>query len=120
MRLPNAAQAAAATAAPHMQKVPVVDVREMDSVLKLNSGQIVVMGGLMHERSHNRRDGLPGFLDTPIDFISAKRDRETEVTELVIFLRATILRKRTPMHHKADEKVYDKFTSDPRKLKFKK
>jgi general secretion pathway protein D len=107
-------------ATPQIQKVPVVDVREMDSVVKLNSGQIVVMGGLMQEKSHNKREGLPGFQDTPVDFISGERNRETEVTELVIFLRATILRKNRRVHHKADEKVYNTFSSDPRKLKFSK
>lgn len=102
-----------------MQKVPIVDVRELDSVLKLNSGQIVVMGGLMHEKSNNNRDGLPGFKDTPIDFITSEREKGTEVTELVIFLKATILRKKSKMHHNADAKIYDTFVTEPRKLKFK-
>lgn len=105
---------------PQMLQVPVVDVRELDSVLKVNSGQIVVMGGLMQERSHNNRDGLPGFMDTPVDYISGKRDRQTEVTELVIFLRATIIRKRGRGYHRADEKIYNTFSSEPRKLRFKK
>ncbi len=102
-----------------MQKVPIVDVRELDSVLKLHSGQIVVMGGLMHEKSNNNRDGLPGFKDTPIDFITSEREKGTEVTELVIFLKATILRKKNKMHHNADAKIYNTFATDPRKLKFK-
>ena len=102
-----------------MQKVPIVDVRELDSVLKLYSGQIVVMGGLMHEKSNNNRDGLPGFKNAPIDFITSERDKGTEVTELVIFLKATILRKKSKMHHNADEKIYNTFVTEPRKLKFK-
>jgi general secretion pathway protein D len=105
---------------PQTQKVPILDVREMDSVLKVNSGQIVVMGGLMHEKSNNNRSGLPGFENTPIDFVAGERDKGTEVTELVIFLRATILRKSSKTHHNADEKVYNTFASDPRRLKFKK
>lgn len=101
-------------------EVPTVDVRELDSVLRVNSGQIVVMGGLMQEHSHNNREGLPGFMDTPVDYISGERDRKTDVTELVIFLRATILRKKGRKYHKADEKIYKMFSSDPRQLKFKK
>ena len=101
-------------------EVPTVDVRELDSVLRVNSGQIVVMGGLMQEQSHNNREGLPGFMDTPVDYISGERDRKTDVTELVIFLRATILRKKGRKYHKADEKIYKMFSSDPRQLKFKK
>lgn len=108
------------SASPQIQKVPVVDVRELDSVLKLKSGQIVVMGGLMSEQSHNNRDGLPGFHKTPIDILTSERDKKTEVTELVIFLRATILNRKKKAYHNADEKIYNTFASDPRKLKFKK
>ncbi len=96
------------------QKVPIIDVREMDSVLKLRSGQIVVMGGLMREVSKNNRNGLPGFSE--LDFLMGATEKKTDVTELVIFLKATILRNRH--YHKADEKLYGKFANDPRPLKF--
>jgi general secretion pathway protein D len=99
-------------------KVPIVDVREMDSILKLNSGQIVVMGGLMEESSNNNRSGLPGFKEA--DFIAGSNEKTTHVTELIIFLRATILRNKGKAHHEADKKIYDTFASDPRPLKFKK
>lgn len=102
------------------QDVPIVDVREMDSVLKLRSGQIVVMGGLMSESSANSRGGIPGFNKTPLDVLTSERNRRTEVTELVIFLRATILKGNKKAYHNADKRFYDKFASDPRKLKFKK
>lgn len=105
---------------PQILKIPIVDVRELDSVLKVESGQIVVMGGLMQEKSHNNRSGLPGFMDTPVDYLSGERDRSTDVTELVIFLRATILRKKSKKYHNADKKIYKMFSSDPRQLKFKK
>lgn len=108
------------TSMPQSIKIPVVDVREFDSVLKVNSGQIIVMGGLMEDKSHNKRTGLPLKTPNPIDYVSAERDRETDVTELVIFLRATILRKKGRKYHKADEKVYKMFSSDPRQLNFKK
>lgn len=115
----TASSESSGTSQVQMQKVPIVDVRELDSVLKLHSGQIVVMGGLMHEKSNNNRDGLPGFKDAPIDFITSEREKGTEVTELVIFLKATILRKKSKMHHNADAKIYNTFATEPRKLKFK-
>ncbi|GHT91115.1 type II and III secretion system protein [Alphaproteobacteria bacterium] len=102
-----------------MHDIPVVDVRELDSVLRLHSGQVAVMGGLMHEKSTNNREGLPGVEDTPLDFISGSREKSTDVTELVIFLRATILSNKSKMHHRADEKVYKKFAHEMRKLEFK-
>jgi general secretion pathway protein D len=100
------------------QKIPVVDIRELDSVLKINSGQIVVMGGLMHEKSNNGRSGLPGFQD--LNYIAGEGEKSTEVTELVIFLRATIIRKKTRTHHASDERLYKKYYSDSRPWRFKK
>ena len=98
------------------QKIPIVNIREMDSVLKLKSGQIVVMGGLMKEQSMNNRSGLPGTQETGLEFITGSNDKTTHVTELVIFLKATIMKKRA--YHKADENAYKTFSNDTRPLRF--
>ncbi|MDR1551604.1 MAG: secretin N-terminal domain-containing protein [Holosporaceae bacterium] len=99
-------------------KIPIVDVRELDSVLKLNSGQIVVMGGFMQESSANNRDGLPRFKQ--MNMVAGSNEKNTSVTELVIFLKATILRKKGRAHHEADSKMYKVFANDPRPLEFTK
>ena len=101
---------------PQTQRIPIVDMREMDSVLKLNSGQIAVMGGLMKEESANGRSGLPGFAE--LDPVVGENKKSTEVTELVIFLKATILRNKK--HHAADKRLYEKFANDPRPINFEK
>ncbi len=104
------------TLIPRSQKIPIVDMREMDSVLKLTSGQIAVMGGLMKEESYNDRSGLPGLSE--LDPIVGENEKSTDVTELVIFLKATILRNRK--HHSADKRLYEKFANDPRPINFEK
>jgi general secretion pathway protein D len=114
----NANQNDSSTQEVQFHEIPVVDVREMDSVLKLNSGQIVVMGGLMQETSRNHRSGLPGFKE--LDFAAGENEKSTRVTELIVFLKATILRNKGKAHHEADRKIYDKFADDPRPLRFKK
>lgn len=101
---------------PYMQKIPIVDTREMDSVLKLNSGQVAVMGGLMKEESTNNRNGLPGLVE--LDPVVGENEKSTNVTELVIFLKATILRNKK--HHAADKRLYEKFANDPRPINFEK
>ena len=100
-----------------MQEIPIVDIREMDSVLKLKSGQIVVMGGLMQEQSANRRDGLPRTRNTSLEFLTGTNEKSTKVTELIIFLRATILKKKKA-HHNTDRKLYNTFANDPRPINF--
>ena len=69
-----------------------VQVREIDSVLKMRSGEVVILGGLMEDRSRMSQAGIPGIDDVPL-FGAMTRgfDEERQVTELVIFLSARVL-----------------------------
>jgi len=72
--------------------VPIIQVREMESVLQITSGETIVLGGLMQDDNAKNRDGLPGLTDNPVtNFLTGKRDRKTTQTELVIFLRPTVI-----------------------------
>ncbi|MGB0935181.1 MAG: type II secretion system protein GspD [Alphaproteobacteria bacterium] len=98
-------------------KIPEVQVRELNSVLNVENGGVVVMGGLMEERSDNERNGVPGVGDIPIlgDLLASAKDDSKQVSELVIFLRATI-QDTVPTIFKADEELYATFVHDPRPL----
>ena len=66
--------------------IPRVQVRELESTLRLMSGQIGVLGGLIQDRLDNQSDGLPGLgmLDGIGRLFSHKTDRLVR-TELVVF-----------------------------------
>ena len=73
--------------------VPELLVREMESVLRLDSGQVAVLGGLMQDNHRFDSDGVPVLSD--LDRIgSAFRFRKNSFvkTELVIFIRPRIIR----------------------------
>lgn len=72
--------------------VPEVQVREMESVLQVISGQTVVLGGLMQDDATRNRDKVPGLGDIPtVGDAFSYRDESTSKTELVIFLRPTVI-----------------------------
>lgn len=72
--------------------VPVIQVREMESVLQVASGETVVLGGLMQDDSAKNRDGLPGLTENPVtNFLTGRRERNVRQTELVVFLRPTVI-----------------------------
>lgn len=72
--------------------VPVIQVREMESVLQVTSGDTAILGGLMQDDVSKNRDGLPGLTDNPItNILFGTRDRNATQTELVIFLRPTVI-----------------------------
>lgn len=99
-------------------RVPVVEVRELDSILKLRSGQVMVIGGLMEDRSLNTERGVPGASKVPLlGHVFKSDDNDDTLKELVIFIRATIVDS-SGNAHDADKALYEKFTRDPRPLAF--
>jgi general secretion pathway protein D len=73
--------------------IPVFETREFDSILRLRSGETAVLAGLMQDSINNQDTGIPGVRQIPVlgDLLSQKSELSTK-TELVIFLRATVIR----------------------------
>jgi len=73
--------------------VPIFETREMDSILRIQSGQTAVLGGLMQDQVINNEDTIPGVRSIPgIGLLTSSRKDATTKTELIVFLRATVLR----------------------------
>lgn len=92
--------------------VPQVQTREMESVLQVANGQIVVLGGLMQDESQRTRDQLPFVGNVPdIGEAFAYRQDQVVKSELVIFLRTTIVPNPTLA---SDElKFFERFLPKP-------
>lgn len=74
-------------------RIPVVRVREMESILKVNSRQIAVLGGLMQDTVRSRDKKTPLAGDIPfIGNLFKSTDQESLKTELVIFLRPVVIK----------------------------
>lgn len=99
-------------------EIPIVEVRELDSIIKIKSGQVMVIGGLMEERVDNRDTGIPVLSDLPFAGNLFKRTaKNTDMVETVIFIKATIV----PGYGTADsgdKQLYRKFTNDRHPLTF--
>ena len=73
--------------------VPEIQTREMESMLRLADGEVAVMGGLMEDRINNTTNQVPGVGDIPlVGNFFRNRNETTSKTELVIFLKPTIIR----------------------------
>ena len=73
--------------------VPEIQTREMESMLRLSDGEVAVMGGLMEDRINYSTNEVPGLGGLPGigNFFRNRNDTSTK-TELVIFLKPTIIR----------------------------
>jgi len=74
-------------------EIPEIQTREMESVLRVQNGDIAVMGGLMEDRMNYKDDAVPGLSKIPyIGNLFTHRNDTSTKTELVIFLRPVIIR----------------------------
>jgi MSHA biogenesis protein MshL len=72
--------------------IPVFETREFDSMLRIQSGQTAVLGGLMQDSIDNVEDTIPGLSAIPFfGKLFSQQRKVTRKTELVIFLRATVV-----------------------------
>lgn len=74
-------------------RIPVVRVREMESILKVDSNQVAVLGGLMQDTYRTQDRETPLAAQIPIlGNLFRSRSEEALKTELVIFLRPLVVR----------------------------
>jgi general secretion pathway protein D len=74
-------------------RIPQVQTREFETMLRIPSGQTAVLGGLMQDSFVAKRDGLPGLSRIPIfgDAVSYRNDAGRK-SELVVFIRPIVIK----------------------------
>jgi general secretion pathway protein D len=66
----------------------------MESVLRVEDGQTAVLGGLMEDSLTKEDSGVPWFHSIPlVGALFSQKSSDARKTELVIFLRPTIVRE---------------------------
>jgi type II secretory pathway component GspD/PulD (secretin) len=72
--------------------IPQLEVRELDSIMKVKSGQVMVIGGLLEDKLEGVDAGVPGLAEVPyFGNLFKSVDKTTTKKELVIMIRATIV-----------------------------
>lgn len=91
-KAPPAFQIPGTTGQIELSEVPEIQVREMESVLRVASGNTAVIGGLMQDSAAEEKSGVPGLHDAKgFGLLFGTRSRQYDKTELVIFLRPRII-----------------------------
>lgn len=74
-------------------EIPVIRTREMESILRVDNGNIVVMGGLMEDSLDNADQAVPAVSALPIlGNLFQQRNDTRRKTELVVFLRPVVIK----------------------------
>jgi len=73
--------------------IPEIQTREMESIIKVESGQTAVMGGLIQEGIDKNTNEVPFLSRIPLlGNLFQNRNDTTSKTELVIFLRPVVIK----------------------------
>ena len=77
---------------PIINKIPVIQTREMESVMRIQGGEIAVLGGLMQDAGIDGEDAVPGFRAIPgVGELFKQKNQTRTKSELVVFLRPVIV-----------------------------
>lgn len=95
-----------------LNKVPVIQSRSVETSLKIKSGNILVIGGLMSEDTINTQSGVPFLSSIPwLGHLFKSTSKTKEVRETVIFIKATIIKPNGEIEN-YDKELYKKFGRD--------
>jgi general secretion pathway protein D len=96
--------------------IPIIKTRELNTIAKVKSGSVLVIGGLMTEASINNDRGIPFLGRIPVlGWLFKLSSRKSDIVETVIFVKATIINNGAPPS-KYDREFYDKFTTDKKQF----
>ncbi len=78
--------------------VPILNIREVDTTVRMKEGELVVIGGLIQENINEQTAGLPGISSLPlIGWPFRSWTRSIDRTELVIFLTPRVVYPKDPV-----------------------
>ncbi len=90
-----------------ISQIPVIQVREIESMLRINDGETAVMGGLMQDQINKENRGIPILSSIPLlGALFSYTEEEFVKSELVIFIRPVVMDHASLDGDLADYKKY--------------
>ncbi len=90
-----------------ISEIPVIQVREIETMLKVNDGDTAVIGGLMQDQINKENHGVPILSSIPLlGALFSYTEDEYVKSELVIFIRPVVIEHASLEGDLADYKRY--------------
>ena len=72
--------------------LPIINIREMSTTVKVGSGEMLVIGGLISEDKDETSSFAPGMKDVPlIKYLFGYEKKEKLKRELIVLLRPVVI-----------------------------
>jgi len=83
---------------------PTIQQREIESVVAINSGETIVLGGLIQDSKTNNESGIPGLYKIPlIGKLFGQTTNELRRTELLVMITPRVVRDKNEARDITDE-----------------
>lgn len=90
-----------------VSQIPVIQVREIESMLKINNHETAVIGGLMQDQINKENRGVPFLSSIPLlGALFSYTEEEYVKSELVIFIRPVVMEQASLDGDLSDYKKY--------------
>ncbi len=97
--------------------VPVINTRTIDTIAKIKSGSVLVIGGLMKDTTSNTDSGVPFLNRIPLlGWLFKSVSKSTTLVETVILIKATIIKSGSSGVGKIDRDFQQKFDTNRRRF----
>jgi general secretion pathway protein D len=85
-----------------VSQVPEVQTRELESILRLKSGEMALLGGLRQKENNSLNRGIPGAPKS-LDLLTESISKNDNHIELVVLLKATVLDSASAAQHERND-----------------
>ncbi len=93
----------------YANSVPVITTREITTSVKIVSGNVIILGGLMKDSSTGNEGGVPYLRRIPIfGWLFKSMEKSSNVSETIIFIKATIVNSGSRVN-KVDRELQEKY-----------
>ena len=83
---------------------PTIQQRELESTIAVNSGETLVLGGLIRDRNEKQNSGIPGLRQLPlIGKLFSSNSRQNRRTELLVLITPRVSRNRADARNITEE-----------------
>ena len=83
---------------------PTIQQRAIDSVVAINSGETIVLGGLIQDSQTKNHSGIPGLYELPIlGHLFGEKSNDKRRTELLVLITPRVVRDKTGARQITDE-----------------
>ena len=90
-----------------VSEIPIIQVREIESILQVNSGDTAIIGGLMQDSVDDNKSGVPFLSAIPIiGGLFSYTDNSRVKSELVIFIKPVVINHASIATEVRDYKKY--------------